>query len=364
MSSSTHLAALLHGAKDIRLAQVPTEAPLPHQVQIRPRATGLCGTDLHYYQAGKNGIFTVTTPLVLGHEFAGEVVNIGADVKSIKIGDRVAVEPQRPCGVCPQCRAGTYNVCPNMKFSGSASASPPIQGSLQELYCHAESFVHKLPDNVSWIEGAMVEPLSVACHAVKRSGLRVGQNVLILGAGAIGLFCAAVAKASGARAIAMIDVDQARLDFAKAQKLANSTHTIPMKGEEGEEKAAFAARMAGLTLAQEGFELADVVFECTGVESCVNIGIHSAAPCGRVVLVGMGAPVQNIKVGTAAVREVDLVAVWRYANTFATAIALIASGQVKVMPLATHTYPLKDAASALELVVARPPDLIKCVIVS
>ena len=364
MATNTHKAALLYGAKDIRLADVPTPTPLAHQVQIRPHATGLCGTDMHYYSAGRTGIFTVTTPLVLGHEAAGEVIAVGSDVTGVKIGDRVAIEPQRPCSSCNQCKAGTYNVCPNMKFSGSASASPPVQGSLQEIYCHAAAFVHHLPPSLSWTEGAMVEPLSVAVHAVKRSGLRVGQRVLILGAGAIGLLCAAVAKVSGARTIGMIDIDAARLEFAKSQGLATTTHTIPMREEAGEDKSGFSARLANETLARDGFDLADVVFDCTGVEVCVNIGIHCAAPCGKVVLVGMGAATQNIKVGLAAIREVDLVAVWRYANTFGTAIALLESGQVDVKPFVTHSYPLTGAAEALDVVVARPADLIKCVIVA
>ncbi|KAF4551116.1 Sorbitol dehydrogenase-like protein [Elsinoe fawcettii] len=362
MTSTTHRAARLHGTKDLRLEDVPTPAPLPHQVQIRPRATGICGTDMHYYSAGRNGIFTVTTPLVLGHEAAGEVVAVGSDVKNIKVGDRVAVEPQRPCSTCPQCKAGTYNVCPSMKFSGSASASPPVQGSLQELYCHEAAFVHSLPEKLSWIEGAMVEPLSVAVHAVKRSGLRVGQRVLILGAGPVGLLCAAVAKVSGASSIAMIDIDSARLEFARANGLANAIHTIPMRENEGEDKDAFPARLAKEALVADGFGLCEVVFDCTGVATCVNIGIRCAAPCGKVVLVGMGAAKQSIEVGVAAVREVDLVAVWRYANTFSTAIALLTSGQVDVKAFVTHTYDLTEAAKALETVVARPADLVKCVI--
>lgn len=307
-------------------------------------------------------MFVIKTPLILGHEAAGEVVAVGSDVTNVQVGDRVAVEPQRPCGTCRECKSGVYNVCSRMKFCGSASAEPPVQGSLQDLYCHAAGFVHPLPERMSWAEGAMVEPLAVAVHAVKRSELRVGQRVLILGAGAIGLLCAAVARGSGATTIGMIDIDAARLDFAKARGLADATSTIPMRPSDGESASDFAARVARETLAEEGFELADIVLDCTGVELCVNVGIHCAAPAGKVVLVGMGAPMQNIKVGVAAVREVNLVAVWRYANTFPTAIALIESGKVDVRPFVTHTYPLKEAAKALEVVVARPADLIKCVI--
>lgn len=319
---------------------------------------------MHYYSAGKNGVFTIEDPLVLGHEAAGEIVALGADVHDITVGTRVAVEPQRPCSACKQCREGKYNLCPKLKFTGSASAKPPVQGSLQDLYCHEAAFVHKLPDNISWSEGAMVEPLSVAIHALRRSGLRPGQSVVILGAGAIGLLCASVAKLSGAKNIMMVDIDQARLDFAEKQSLANVTFQIPLKGQDGESKADFAKRMAGEMLQRKGFELAEIVLECTGVEVCVNVGIHCAAPGAKVVLVGMGSPMQNINVGAAAVREVDLVGLWRYANTFATAIDLIATGKLDVKSMVTHSYPLSNAANALELVVAKPPDLIKCVITS
>ena len=365
-TATTHLAALLHGAHDIRLTQIPTPAPLPNEVQIRPRATGICGTDMHYYHAGKNGIFVVRTPLVLGHEAAGEVVAVGSAVASsiAQVGDRVAIEPQRACAACKECRVGKYNLCRNLTFNGSASADPPAQGSLQEVFCHPASFIHKLPKNVSWEQGAMVEPLSVAVHAVRRSGLVSGQNVLVLGAGAIGLLCAAVAKVSGATSIGMIDVDQSRLEFAKKHGMADAVFTIPMNGDDGETKADFAARIAKDTLARDEFTLADVIFECTGVESCVNIGIHCAARGGKVVLVGMGSPLQTLAVGAAAVKEVDLMGLWRYANTFPTAIGLIASGRLDVQPLITHTFDLSKAKEALEMVISRPADLVKCIITS
>lgn len=364
MNGNTHLAALLYGAKDLRLQQVPTSAPLPHQVQIQPRATGICGTDMHYYAAGKNGMFVVRTPLVLGHEAVGEVIAVGKEVSNVRVGDRVAIEPQRPCGECKQCITGLYNLCSNMKFSGSASANPPVQGSLQQIYCHAADFVHKLPETVEWIEGAIIEPLAVAVHAVKRSGLEDTNSILVLGAGAIGLLCAAVARSKGINAITMVDVDSARLEFARSQRLADSVFTMPLRPNDSEDGADFCARIATEITSQNLGSLFETVYECTGVETCVNVGIHAASPRGKVVLVGMGSPTQNVRVGSAAIREIDLISVWRYANTFGTAIDLIASGQVTVKPLVTHVFQLEQAADALDVVVAKPPDLIKCVIVN
>jgi L-iditol 2-dehydrogenase len=369
--SGHHQAAVLHGARDLRMEQRTTCPPQADEVQIRIRATGICGTDLHYYQHGRNGMFIVQTPLVLGHEASGEISAVGANVASTKfqVGDRVVVEPQRPCGVCTVCRSGRYNICPFLKFTGSASADPPVQGSLQQYYNHPAAFVHRLPTSLSFEEGALIEPLSVALHAVRRSGLIAGQSVLVLGAGAIGLFCAAVARSTGASNIGIVDIDQTRLDFATGESsrgtgVADTSYKIPTKGNESESKADFAARMSREILRAPDFSRADIVFECTGVETCCNIAIHSAAPGGKVVLVGMGSPTQCLNIGAAAVREVDLLTLWRYANTFETAISLAAKGRLDLKSLVTHKFDLTHVADALETALKRPDDLIKCVITS
>lgn len=365
----SHKAAVLYGAKDMRIESVDTISPADHQVQIKVRATGICGTDMHYYQNGRNGVYVVKNPLILGHEAAGEVTSIGKAVNTFKVGDRVVVEPQRPCGVCLVCRSGRYNLCSDMKFSGSASANPPAQGSLQQYYNHDASFVYRLPDNVSYVEGALLEPLSVALHAVKRSGLHTGQSVLIIGAGAIGLLCAAAAKVAGASSINIVDIDQAKLDFATGhgghtKGIAKHSFIVPMSPDGGESKTDFASRMADDILAAPGFGLVDIVFECTGVDTCCNIGIQCTTRGGKVVIVGMGAPIQNLNIGLAGVHEIDLLGIWRYANTFGTAISLVETGQVDLKPMITHTFELEKAADALTFVLGRPKDLVKCVITS
>lgn len=364
---TTHKAAVLYGAQDMRIEERPTIEPLPHEVQIAPRATGICGTDLHYYQHGRNGSFVVEEPLVLGHEAAGEVIAVGAEAArttDIKVGDRVAIEPQRPCSTCSLCRGGKYNLCPHLKFTGSASAKPPVQGSLQQVYNHPAAFVYRLPANVSFAEGAMIEPLSVAIHAVRRSSIRAGQSVLVAGAGAIGLLCAAVARISGASTVSMIDIDESRLAFASRHGFADQTMVIPMGSEAGESKAEFAARMTEESLQREQWGRADICFECTGAEACANICIHSAAPAGKVVIVGMGAPQQSLDVFAAAVREVDILSVWRYANTFEAAIKLVGTGALNIKPLITHTFALEDAKLCLETALQKPPELVKCIIAS
>lgn len=365
-----HNAIVLHGAKDLRIEKrlmINLEAV---EVQIRIRGTGICGTDLHYYSQGRNGMFLVKTPLVLGHEASGVVSAVGSNVTKFQPGDRVVIEPQRPCGKCRECLGGRYNICPDLKFTGSASRDPPVQGTLQEYYNHPAAFVHHLPDSLSFVEGALIEPLSVALHAVRRSGLIAGQTVLILGAGAIGLLCAAVSKATGASDITIVDVDQTRLDFAtshapRGTQVADQSYLIPFSGQEAESKADFASRLSREMLESlKTNRRFDIAFECTGVETCANIAIHSAAPGGKVVLVGMGSPLQNLNIGAAAVREVDLLSLWRYANTFPTAIDLVQRGRIDIKSLVTHQFSLDRAEEALDVALKKPEGLIKVVITS
>lgn len=197
-----------------------------------------------------------------------------------------------------------------------------------------------------------------------------GQNVLILGAGAIGLLCAAVCKATGASDITIVDVDQTRLDFATSQaprgtQVADQSLLIPFSGEEGESKADFASRLSLEMLdSLKTNRRFDLAFECTGVETCANFPIHSAAPGGKVVLVGMGYPLQNLNIGAAAVREIDLLNSWRYANTFPTAIELVQRGRIDLKSLVTHQFTLERAEEALDVALKKPDGLIKVVITS
>ncbi|KAL2027627.1 hypothetical protein VTO58DRAFT_110315 [Aureobasidium pullulans] len=353
-----HKAAVLYGVKDIRIEDVETLDLKPHEVRIAPRATGICGTDLHYYQNGKNGIYTVRQPLILGHEAAGEIVEVGTAVTHLKPGDRVAVEPQLACSACDQCRLGRYNLCGSMRFNGSASASPPAQGSLQKLWTHAASLCYPLPGKVSFSEGAMVEPLSVALHSVRKAKLEAGHSVFITGAGAIGLLCARVARISGASSVLMVDVDATRLEFAKRHGIADNIYRIPMEAKDGESGAQFSLRMSNEIQECLNILSANVAFECTGIESCLNICVGMAGQGSRVVIVGMGKPQQEVNISLALIREIEIVGVWRYANTFQPAIQLIEKGMVDVKALITHRFEMEDVASALEFALQRPADLV------
>ncbi|EEU39302.1 uncharacterized protein NECHADRAFT_94738 [Fusarium vanettenii 77-13-4] len=315
---STHNAVVLHGAQQLVVERVETVAPGPDEVQIAPRTTGICGTDQHYYQNGRNSIYEVTEPLILGHEAAGEVVAVGS-------------QPQQACLCCEHCLDGRYNLCSRMRFNGSASAKPPAQGSLQERLNHLARLVYKLSDGVSYEEAALIEPLSVAIHSVRKARIHAGHSVLVLGAGTVGLLCAAMAKASGAASVAMVDIDEARLEFAKDQNLADVTYA-GLPGGEG----------------QTGLKV-DAAFECTGVEACLNACIGATTAGGRVVIVGLGRPMQTLNLGLAVVREVELLGVWRYANTFPTAINLLAAGRLDLKSLITHRFDLLDAEKGLQL---------------
>ena len=362
--SATHKAAVLYGGKDLRLEQVPTPPLRPHEARIAPRATGICGTDQHYYQNGRNGIYQVEEPLILGHEAAGEVVAVGSDVTNLKVGDRVAVEPQLACWACQLCRSGRYNLCPGMRFNGSASAKPPAQGSLQELWTHPANLCYKLPDAVSFAEGAMVEPLSVALHSVRKCNLKPGQTAFITGAGAVGLLCARIARISGASTIVMVDIDEARLEFAKKHQIADKTFQIPLSGNDGESSADFSLRIGEKIREDLQIGFLDTALECTGVESCLNLCLGVVERGSKVIMVGMGSPVQQLNVGVALVREIEILGVWRYTNTFQPAIDLIAAGMVDVKSMISHQFSMDDVESALQLALKRPPDLVKCVLSS
>ncbi|KAI1108575.1 alcohol dehydrogenase GroES-like domain-containing protein [Nemania sp. NC0429] len=331
MSSTAQVSAsVLHGAGDLRVEQRPLPPPSASEVQIAVSATGLCGSDLHYYKHFRNGSIQVREPLTLGHESAGVVTAAGPDVTRLRPGDRVALEVGQPCETCEFCRRGRYNICKAMRFRSSAKSVPHAQGTLQTRINHPARWCHVLPESLSLEQGALVEPLSVAMHAGSRAGLQEGNTVLVLGAGAVGLLCAAVAKVSGAKTVVIADILPERVEFAVQNGFADAAFTVPLARPEGiEEKLAYAQDVAekimGIEVAGESVGEVDVTFECTGVESCMHTAIYSTKPGGKVMIIGMGTPIQTIPISAASLKEVDLLGVFRYANTYPAAIELLAS---------------------------------------
>lgn len=313
------------------------------------RATGLCGSDLHYYNHYRNGDIIVKEPMSLGHESAGVVVAVGSEAQAnFKVGDKVALEVGQPCGECERCKEGRYNICKGMKFRSSAKAFPHAQGTLQDRINHPAAWCHKLPDDLSLDLGALLEPLGVAIHATRRAQLPPLSNVLVFGAGAVGLLVAGMARISGAGNVIIADIDEGRVNFAVNNGFAHAGYTVPLKRgqtiEENLEIARETAAAIGKVKKTTGDEFGEVdaVFECTGVPSCLQASIYATRPGGRVLLIGMGHPIQTLPISAAALREVDIVGVFRYANTYPTGIEVVSKQPGPDYPdfskLVTHRY--------------------------
>jgi L-iditol 2-dehydrogenase len=315
--------SVLRGVGDVALEDRPVPRPGRDEVLVRITAVGVCGSDVHYYEHGRIGPYTVDKPLVLGHEAAGEVVSVGSDVSSLEPGQRVSLEPGIPCRSCAQCLVGRYNLCPDVRFF----ATPPYDGAFQEYVVLPAAFVHAIPDAVSDDAAALLEPLSVGVWACRRAQVTAGSAVLVTGAGPIGLVCAQAARAFGATDVWVSDVNTHRL--ALAERLG----AIPLN-------------VAERPIGDFGVE-PEVLLECSGHPRATRDAILTVARAGRVVLVGMGSDELPIPLPYVQDRELVLMGAFRYANTWPTAIALVASGRVDLDSLVTHHFGLDDVEQAL-----------------
>jgi len=284
---------VLHSVQNVSFEDRPTQ-PLrnEHEVRVHIGKTGICGSDVHYWQRGRIGDFILKSPIVLGHESAGVVVEIGSAVKNLKVGDRVAIEPGTPCRYCDFCRNGQYNLCADTIFA----ATPPWDGTLSKYYNVAADYCYPIPDHMSLEEGALVEPMAVAVQVTKVAEVKAGQKVVVFGSGPIGVLCQAVSKAYGAKKVIGIDISQSRLDFAKTYG-ADGVFK-PTKPDPSIDPVVASEQMAEAI--KKEFDLgegADVVLECTGVESCIQAGIFVAKKGGMFVQTGMGKEVSLIRLG-------------------------------------------------------------------
>ena len=318
----------------------------PNEVLVRVHRVGVCGSDVHYYTHGRIGGFIVEKPIVLGHEMAGIIEDVGPGVDRKRVGERVAVEPGVPDRTCEWCRRGRYNLCPNVVFM----ATPPYDGALADYIVSPADFAYALPANVSLDEGALMEPLSVGVYAIHRSAIKAGETVAIFGAGPIGLVTLQVARAAGAGTITVIDLEPGRL--ATAKRL-GATQIINAK-----ETNAVEALMAGT----DG-RGTDIVFDAAGSPRTAGDAVRSAKRGGRVVMIGLP-PEDNFPYPLvyAMAREIDIVTVFRYANVYPAAIALVAEGRVDTKSLITHRFPLEKAEDALLLSDSRADGVIKAMV--
>ncbi|XP_017795790.1 PREDICTED: sorbitol dehydrogenase-like isoform X2 [Habropoda laboriosa] len=346
--NESNLTAILYGINDIRLVKTPIEEPDQNEVLMEMGCVGICGSDVHYLVNGRIGDFVVREPMIIGHESSGVVVKLGKNVKNLKVGDRVAIEPGVSCRVCKFCKEGRYNLCKEIVFC----ATPPVHGNLRRFYKHAADFCFKLPDYVTLAEGALLEPLSVGVHACKRANISIGSKVLILGAGPIGLLSLLVAKTMGASQIVITDLLQSRLNLAK--KL-GADETLLLRKEDPE--PAVVQRIHKLF----GDE-PDKTIDACGAQSTIRLAIYATKAGGVAVLVGMGPPEVKIPLITALVKEVDIRGVFRYANDYADALDLLATRKIDVKPLITHNYKMEDTVQAFETAKSGQSDVVKVMI--
>ncbi|KAF3073643.1 putative D-xylulose reductase A [Trichoderma lentiforme] len=310
----------------------------PNDVLVAVNYTGICGSDVHYWVHGAIGHFVVKDPMVLGHESAGTVVEVGPAVKNLKVGDRVALEPGYPCRRCNFCRAGKYNLCADMVFA----ATPPYHGTLTGLWAAPADFCYKLPDNVSLQEGALIEPLAVAVHIVKQAQIQPGQSVVVMGAGPVGLLCAAVAKSYGATKVVSVDIVQSKLDFAKSF---SSTHAYVSQRVSPEENAQAIKELADLPIG------ADVVIDASGAEPSIQTSIHVVRMGGTYVQGGMGKNDITFPIMAMCLKEVTARGSFRYgAGDYELAVELVRTGRVDVKKLITGIVSFKQAEEAFQKV--------------
>ena len=330
-------AAILERPRTIRLGERPVPRPGEGEVLVEVAAVGVCGSDVHYYEEGRIGDFVVRAPLVLGHEASGVVVACGPGADRLAPGTLVAIEPGVPCRTCPQCRAGRYNLCPDVRFL----ATPPVDGAFTRYLVAPQDFCYPVPASMPADAAALVEPLSVAVWACRKAAAGAGDQVLVTGAGPIGLLTALVARASGA-VPTICDITPDRLERARRLGI----------GRTADLRQASLGELAGY----------DAFVECSGARGVAAAGLSALRPAGRAVLVGMSASDDlTVPLSVLQTRELVITGTFRYANTYPAAIALAASGAVPLGDLVDATFGLDDAEEALQAT-RRDPSLIKVVV--
>ena len=318
-------ASVLLAQNELTIEERDVPTPGSHEVLVQVAAVGVCGSDVHYYRHGRIGDFVVDRPIVLGHELSGRIVAVGTAVPEDRVGQRVAIEPQKPCHRCRQCLAGRYNLCPAMEFY----ATPPIDGAFAGYVTIDSAFAHAVPDHLSDEAAALLEPFSVAIAAVRKAHIVPGSRVLIAGAGPIGIICAQTARAFGAAEIIVSDLVPERreraLQYGATQVIDPATTDVSTAGLE-----------------------VDAFIDASGAPRAVFSGIQAVGPAGYAVLVGLGNPEMNLPVEHIQNFEVSVTGIFRYTDTWPAAIHLVATGQVDLDSLVTGRFDLEHVRDALD----------------
>lgn len=338
--------AVMTGIGKIGYERRPVPEPQDDEVLVKLEYVGICGSDLHYYESGAIGGYVVKPPFVLGHEPGGIVVKTGKNVRGLKAGDKVALEPGKTCGHCEFCRQGKYNLCPDVVFF----ATPPVDGVFAEYVAHKADLCFKLPENVSTMEGALIEPLAVGFHAAMQGGARFGQRALVFGAGCIGLVSLLALKAMGVSEVYVVDVVASRLQ--KAEQLGASA---VVNGAEED----VAARLAELT----GGEGIDLAIETSGSETAANQAIGAAKKGSVIVFVGYGRTGRTtLSMSLALDKELTFKTVFRYRHIYPLAIRAVAEGRVNLKGVVSHVFGFDELQRAMDLSVSDKERIVKAVV--
>ena len=338
--------AVMEAIGKIEIEEREVPKPKKGEVLIKIGYVGICGSDVHYFETGAIGDFVVKPPFVLGHEAAGTVVELGEGVTSLKVGDRVALEPGKPCGHCEFCKTGKYNLCPDVQFF----ATPPVDGVFQEYVAYDASMCFLLPDNVSLMEGALIEPLAVGFHAANQGDAHIGKKAVVFGSGCIGLMCLLALKAEGVTEVYVIDVIEKRLK--KALEL-GADGVIDSSKENAVDKIMEIVGGYGV----------DLAIDTAGADATLNAAIRMVKPGGTIVCVGYSRSGQvTLDMSVALNKEITFRTVFRYRHIYPMAIAAVASGKVKLKDVVTNKFSLDDIQNAMEKSVNDKVNIVKAVI--
>ncbi|KAB8131003.1 NAD(P)-dependent alcohol dehydrogenase [Gracilibacillus oryzae] len=325
-------AAVLNKPLDMEIKKVSIPEIKTDEALVKVKCIGICGSDVHYYEHGKIGRYEVKSPLILGHELAGDVIAIGENVTNLKVGDRVAVEPGVTCGRCEYCKSGRYNLCPDVVFM----ATPPVDGAWADYVSVRSDFLFPIPNDMSYEEGALLEPFSVGIHAMNRGKIKPSDRILITGLGPIGLLAIQAAKMYGVKEIYATDVVKFRQDLAKELGV---TAVIDPTKENIDERLDALTKGNGI----------DAAIETSGNTFAINDALKSVKRGGRIVLVGM--PVSSetpVDITHLVDSEHDVYGLFRYANTYPNAIQAVSKSDLAIEKIITHKYKLDDIKEAIE----------------
>ena len=338
--------AVMNGIGKMGFVEREVPQPADNEVLVKLEYVGICGSDMHYYETGRIGDYVVEPPFVLGHEPGGVVVEVGKDVKHLKVGDRVALEPGKTCGHCEFCKEGKYNLCPDVVFF----ATPPVDGVFQEYVAHEAALCFKLPDNVDTMEGALIEPLAVGFHAANQGGAHAGQTAVVFGAGCIGLVSMMALKAEGVSKVYVVDIMQKRLDKAMelgATEVINSMDTDVM------------AELARLTEGKGDY----LIIETAGMEITTRQAIHIAKKGAAIVLVGYSKTGEmTLPLSLALDKELTFKTVFRYRHIYPMAIEAVASGKVNLKGIVSNVFDFDDIQNAMDKSISDKANIVKSVV--